>query len=370
MTIDLTDDYDALLILLLRSLPPKIKAGNEKHLSNIRTYPTVVALKKCKFMNFNSNNRISMMIFDIDEFEGKTALAYFKNIRGFLEYIIDKTGYEPTYILETQKGFHFAYHLKNHVFTHQPKALTYLQNIKKAMGEILSCDPIASNRLNGVWRNPLLHKMYFSEQINYELEDFKTFLPSQQKNRKNSSTKVKIDEMQLTEGNRNSYLFECAMRHAKGFSSLTPDDILIFLQDTNRRSEMPLTSQELPSIARSVYKYWSQGKIRFGDIVKNNINQGVMEFEKMANLSFDEYQKETKRRQELSALRTNELKNKDNINGQLAQAREASSIKREAVAKRKIQETIVFFNQEGIKVTISAISKYTKLDRRTVKKYF
>jgi len=370
MTIDLTDDNDALLMLLLRSLPTKIKAGNEKHLSNIRTYPTVVALKTCKFINFNSKDKISMMIFDIDEFRDKTALEYFKNIKGFLEYIIEKIGCEPTYVLETQKGFHFAYHLKNHVFMHQPKAVTYLQNIKKAIGEILGCDPIASNRLNGVWRNPLLHTSYFSEQINYKLADFKIFLPSHQKNRRNTSTKVKINETQLTEGNRNAYLFECAMRHAKGFLLLTTEEILIFLEETNRRCEVPLASQELPSIARSVYKYWSQGKIRFGDIIKNNINEGIMEFEKMANLSFDEYQKETKRRQRLSALRTNELKNKDNIDGQLAQAREASSIKREAAAKRKIQKAINFLNQESIKVTITSISKITELDRKTVKKYY
>ncbi|WP_295022686.1 primase C-terminal domain-containing protein [Sulfurimonas sp.] len=370
MTIDLTDDNDALLMLLLRSLPTKIKAGNEKHLSNIRTYPTVVALKTCKFINFNSKDKISMMIFDIDEFRDKTALEYFKNIRDFLEYIIEKIGCEPTYVLETQKGFHFAYHLKNHVFMHQPKAVAYLQNIKKAIGEILGCDPIASNRLNGVWRNPLLHTSYFSEQINYELADFKIFLPSHQKNRRNTSTKVKINETQLTEGNRNAYLFECAMRHAKGFSSLTTEEILIFLEEANKKSAKPLASQELSPIARSVYKYWSQGKIRFGDITKKNINEGVMEFEKMANLSFDEYQAETKQRQRLSALRTNELKNKNNIDEQLTQAREASRVKREATAKRKIQEAIAFFNQAGIKVTINAISKNTKLDRRTVKKYY
>ena len=370
MIIDLTDDSGALLMLLLRSLPKKIKAGNEKHLSNICTYSTLVALKTYKFINFNSKDRISMMIFDIDEFEGKTALKYFQNISGFLDYIVEKTGYEPTYILETQKGFHFAYHLKNHVFTHQAKALAYLQNIKKAMGEFLGCDPIASNRLNGVWRNPLLHKMYFSEQINYELADFKTFLPSQQRNRKNGSSKVKIDETELIEGNRNAYLFECAMRYAKGFSTLCTEDILLFLQETNRRCEVPLASQELPSISRSVCKYWSEGKIRFGEVVKNDIEEGVMGFPKMANLSFEEYEKETKRRQRLSALRTNALKNQDNVDEQLAQAREASSLKREVQAKRKIQEAIDFLNQESTKVTITSISKITELDRRTVKKYY
>ena len=65
--------------LLIKNLPTKIKAGNEKHLSNIYEYQTVKALDKCKFINFNSDTQISFMIFDIDKFEDKTAKEYFKN---------------------------------------------------------------------------------------------------------------------------------------------------------------------------------------------------------------------------------------------------------------------------------------------------
>ena len=123
-------DQPELKELLIKNLPSKIKAGNEKHLSNIYEYQTVKALDKCKFINFNSDKQISFMVFDIDKYEDKTAKEYFKNINGFYEYISEKIGLEPTYILETQKGFHFAYHLKNHVFTKQQKALNYLNLIK------------------------------------------------------------------------------------------------------------------------------------------------------------------------------------------------------------------------------------------------
>ena len=57
--------------LLIKNLPTKIKAGNEKHLSNIYEYQTVKALDKCKFINFNSDKQISFMVFDIDKYEDK-----------------------------------------------------------------------------------------------------------------------------------------------------------------------------------------------------------------------------------------------------------------------------------------------------------
>jgi len=108
--IHVTDDAE-LKELLIKNLPTKIKAGNEKHLSNIFEYKAHTALTKCKFINFNTRSRISIMVFDIDKVGNQTALDYFKNIEGLLSFIVEKIGYEPTYILETQKGFHFGHHL-------------------------------------------------------------------------------------------------------------------------------------------------------------------------------------------------------------------------------------------------------------------
>ena len=162
------DEDEQLKELLLKNLPKKIKSGNEKHLSNIYQYPTIKSLNEHLFINFNSKEQISFLVFDIDKYEDKTAKEYFKNIYNFLDFITDNIGLEPSYILETNKGFHFAYHLKNHIFTHQRKALKYVMDIKVAITRLLKCDEIASHRLYGVWRNPLLHNFYFSQKINYE----------------------------------------------------------------------------------------------------------------------------------------------------------------------------------------------------------
>ena len=167
------DDKEQLEELLVKNLPKRLKSGNDKHLSNIYEYSSAKSLREHKFINFNSSKQISFLVFDIDKYEDKTALEYFKCIENFLEYITNNIVLEPTYILETKKGFHFAYHLKNHIFTHQRKPYKYTMDIKRAITKFLKCDEIASHRLYGVWRNPLLHNCDYSHKINYELDDFK-----------------------------------------------------------------------------------------------------------------------------------------------------------------------------------------------------
>lgn len=126
-------EEEQFLELLIKNLPNMIKGGNEKELSNINEYEAFNALEKCKFINFNSNERVSFLIFDIDGFNNINAIEYFKNIDNFLDYIIENIGLEPTYILETSKGFHFAFHLKNHVYIAQKKHLSMQQILKKQL---------------------------------------------------------------------------------------------------------------------------------------------------------------------------------------------------------------------------------------------
>ncbi len=366
-----TDDAE-LKELLIKNLPATIKAGNEKHLSNIFEYKTHTALTKCKFINFNTRSRISIMVFDIDKVGDQLALEYFKNIEGLLNFIVEKIGFEPTYILETQKGFHFGYHLKNHIFTHQPKALEYLKNTKKALTELLGCDPNASHRLNGVWRNPLLHPHYYSSAINYELSDFKEFLPLRENVKKAYTAHVKIDESFLIEGNRNKALYRYAMKFAKGQTALSEIEIVNFLIGVNSKCPKPLEADELQLIASSVYGYWCKGSIEFGRLTQREpiANEGIMEFEKMANLSFEEYEEETKRRQRLSAQRTNKIRDQDKAQAQLIEARRISALKRKIENQKKIREAIEFLEDNGIKVSISSISRKAKINMRTVSKYY
>ena len=362
---------DELLELFIKNSPARFRAGNEKHLANIKTYPAKVALEKCKFININAKEQISFMVFDIDSYEGMTAREYFKNINGFLAYIIEKIEIYPTYILRTDKGFHFAYHLQNHVFTDKLKSVDYLVAIKKEIGKRLGCDEIASNRLYGVWRNPLLHDFYYMGHINYELKDFKHLLPEREKRINSSAPKIKVDKSLLKAGNRNNQLFRYAMKYAKGQTSLSVQHIYDFLVRTNEQSEQPLPDKELHSIASSVYKYWEEGKILFGTLCnkEKNINEGIMEFPKITvYMEPDEYQQEVRRRRQLSAERTNKIKDKEKAKRQLTQAREQSAQKRKAKNEEKIFQAITQLQQEGLKVTVSAISRIAGIDRRTVKK--
>lgn len=353
--------------MLIKNLPTIIKGGNEKELSNIHVYETYKALEKCKYINFNSNERVSFLVFDIDSFKDVTALEYFKNIDKFLDYIMENIGLEPTYILETSKGFHFAYHLKNHVYIAQKKALEYATNIKKAITVKLKCDIKASHRLSGVWRNPLLHNYYYSHCINYELSDFKNIL-IENKNliNTNRTKRVKIDE--INEGNRNNSLFEAGMRYAKNKNELTVNDILFYLLNINQQILKPLPSSELSTIADSIFKYWSNNSITYGSIIYDeNINVGVMEFEKMKNLSYEDYLKETKRRQSLSAKRTNEIvKNRKEL---MLNAKQIYLQNQQEINLSKIKKATFKLEEEGKKITVASVSKVCGLDRRTVKRY-
>ncbi|MGE4444631.1 MAG: replication initiation protein [Candidatus Altimarinota bacterium] len=357
--------------LLIKNLPTKIKGGNEKHLSNIYEYQTVKALDKCKFINFNSDKQISFMVFDIDKYEDKTAKEYFKNINGFYEYISGKIGLEPTYILETPKGFHFAYHLKNHIFTNQKKPLNYLLAIKQAITELLKCDSIASNRLYGIWRNPLLHPCYYSQQINYELKDFKELLPKIEYKNHSIRLNVKINEEELIEGQRNTTLFKYAMRFAKNQKSITQNDILNYLIDINESKQVNLLNSELKQISNSVFKYWKNGKIRYGVIpTKKDINEGIMNFSKMKNLSKEEYELETKRRQKEAAIRTISIRDKEKNKKQLLEAKRDYEIKKQEENEKKVLDMVLEFQNQNKKINFSEIGRLCGLDRKTVKKYY
>lgn len=368
-------DDSELRELLIKNLPPKIKGGDLKDNSNIFNYPTIQALNERKFINFNTKEQISFMVFDIDTYEDKTALEYFKNINNFLSYLYELIGYEPTFITQTQKGFHFAYHLKNHIFTHQKKALNYLKSVKEAITKLTKSDVKASNRLNGVWRNPLKHTHYYSKQINYELNDFKDLLPEKKVYKKTLSKRVLYSSVKdIKVGNRNSGLFMCGMRYAKYQEHTTPNDIFDYLHNLNEKIEVPLNDDEILKISNSVFRYWDTNKINenFGVIPfkEKEFDEGVMKFEKMSNLTKEEYIQETKRRQSLSAQRTLEIRDKDKNKEQLKKVREEYLQTKKFDDEKLIKETIEFFKSNDMKINVSQISKHCKIDRRSVKKIF
>jgi hypothetical protein len=365
------NEKEELKEVLIKNLPSKIKAGNEKHLSNVVEYKTIIALNKCKFINFNSKERISFLVFDIDKMEDKTAKEYFKDINGLYDFISEKIGLEPTYILETQKGFHFAYHLKNHVYTNKKKSLDYVIAIKQTITEILGCDTIASHKLYGVWRNPLLHPFYYSKQINYELKDFKSLLPERNFTKSKRKISIKIKDEDLEVGNRNIAFFKYALKFAYNQNSLTANDIFDFLENINNSKNVGLDNKELLSISTSVFKRWQNGSIEIKYLKeKKDINEGVMNFPKMKNLSKEDYDLETKSRQKISAYRTVCIRDKEKNKNQLLEAKQNYIIKLQEKKDLEVQNAVIELQNQGLKVSVSSISRLSGIDRKTVKKYY
>lgn len=360
--------------LLIKNLPAKIKGGNEKENANFWEHPTKVALNKCKFIHYNSPDKISFMIFDIDKIGDKRVIDVYPTIDLFLEYVFEKVGLEPTFITQTQNGYHFAYHLKNWVHTHQRKSLKYLNSIKCSIIDSVGCDINGSVRNWGIWRNPLKHPCYYySYCINYELRDFHHFpAPKKmiQKHLNNATTIREIDRDILIEGNRNNGLFFLGMSYAKNKKNLFLNDLEYTLLAANNTIEESLPKKEIVNIAKSIFnKYYLKDKIYVqSNKEKRDINEGVMGFEKMKNLSKEEYDNETKKRQSLSAKRTNEMIIDRTSN--LVKARKEHKKQIFITNLTKVRDAIKDLEKSGEKVNISKLVRITGLDRKTVKKYF
>ena len=366
------DSQKELEELLIKNMPTKIKGGSNKENSNIFDYPTKVAIHKCNFIHFNSSEQISFIVFDFDKVGDKEAISIYPTIAEFWQYLIDIVVIEPTFITQTSKGYQFAYHLKNHIFTHQKKPLNYLHTIKSSIIERVGCDKHGSVRNSGIWRNPLRHEYYYSECFNYALKDFNhLILPQKTIQQKFQKTVMnrQIDGGILKEGNRNNGLFYLGMRYAKNKKNLEIFQIKQYLNSANILLEKPLENMEVETISKSIYNnYYMKNKIFVkGEIQKKDINEGVMEFEKIKNLSYDDYKREVKRRQSLSAQRTNEiLKNKTT---NLEKARKVYRQNTFALNIRKVREAERELLANDEKINISKIARITKLDRKTVKKY-
>ncbi|PWE23901.1 hypothetical protein DGE88_10295 [Aliarcobacter skirrowii] len=162
------------------------------------------------------------------------------------------------------------------------------------------------------------------------------------------------------------------MRFAKGKKILTQSDILDFLININDTKQVNLPHSELNQIANSVIRYWQNGTIRYGELKdkEKNVNEGAMEFEKMRNLSYDEYLEETKRRQQKAAIRTLELRDKKKNKQQLLVAKEMYMRKLQEEKESSVICAILDLEEKGLKVNVATISRIAKVDRRTAKKYF
>ncbi len=264
MTI-LTNKDNKLEELLIKNLPAEIEGGNEKENEIFWEHPVKVALKKCKFIHYNSHTLISFMIFDMDKIGEQTAIEVYPTIDLCLEYIVEKVGLEPTFITQTQKGYHFAYHFKNWVHTCQKKPLLYLNAIKDCIIDGVGCDINGSVRNLGIWQNPLKHNHYYSDCINYELKDFRHLLVPKEMIQKQSDHSVgtrQISRGMLISGNRNYSLFLLGMKYAKNKKNLLLNNLEHKLIAINNTIAEPLPRTEIIHLAKNIYNnYYLKDKI-------------------------------------------------------------------------------------------------------------
>ncbi|MFA6741763.1 MAG: hypothetical protein WCR78_09790, partial [Arcobacteraceae bacterium] len=131
-----------------------------------------------------------------------------------------------------------------------------------------------------------------------------------------------------------------------------------------------LDNKELLSISTSVFKRWQNGTIEIKYLKeKKDINEGAMNFPKMKNLTKSEYDAETKSRQKISAYRTVCIRDKEKNKSQLLEAKQNYIIKLQEKKELEVQTAIIELQNLNEKITISAISKLKKIDRKTVRKY-
>ena len=366
--------YNELFSLLMTTLPKKINASNHKTTANKRENRSKnkkQALKICKFIQFNNKKVVQWMIFDIDTIDGKKAIEVY-TLNEMVHEIYAKTVCIPTYTLQTEKGYHFAFHLENAVFLESKKAKKYLQDIKAAISNVMDCDKIASNRLWGIWRNPLRHNFWYSGEQDYSLSSFRHLTKNSQKKFSKFTCKknpLSVSINNLVEGQRNDKLFLFAVNFCLSNPSSTYEDLINYLFGINNQANPPLEDDEVLSIGQSAYKRKEAGNLFVPKFADRGIQIGIMNFPKMRNLSYKDYLRETKRRQSLSAERTNALLSQKAKEKAMQKAREAKIDLLRKSNIDAIRQAITALKEQQKKLTYVSVAKLTNLDRRTVKKY-
>ena len=157
------------------------------------------------------------------------------------------------------------------------------------------------------------------------------------------------------------------------YLNLSVNDIYHYALSINQQCNIPLDRMEVEAIARSIHKnYYLTNKIYISssEPIERDINEGVMNFEKMKGLSEDDYYIEVKRRQQLSAQRTNDIVDIEQKKENMREVQRAYSQEKKAINQAKVDDAVETIRSEGKKITVSVISRVCGLSRNTVRKYY
>ena len=295
--------------LLTTLLPSRILGATKREeMAYKQSYASHIALKHCTWIQYNQD-WVNTLIFDLD---------YSITSEDAWLLCVDKLGTHPSWVCTTTKGVQIGFVLENRIKYEWEETILLARRVKKAITKVLEADTKGSHRLLGWWRNPVTHQNYFDGELRIALKDFYHLLPKRSPTQRFKTALIKQQRKTqgfgFKEGYRNEWLWFRGMQVTKNkdeFKELMPIvSLLSSMQgyQVQYNEVKPLDREEIHRIAESILQYNIGGKnfVSTGDTVPaREINEGVMEFETMRNLSKTEYDEETKRRQRLSAKRTN-----------------------------------------------------------------
>ncbi len=260
------DDLIKLNDLMINALPSNMWGANVKPKDIENKYhsffkPTEEALHN-KFIRYGTKNTVNVLMFDDDT-------ASTSDLSTYREYLLSTILIEPTYIIETDKGFQFGFILDTPIYKNANNDLYEIaKGIKAVATNAIDGDVAGSHRLIGIWRNPLVHPHTFNDKTFsiYELakhfevmKAVKVSRPTIKTNTyKKSNLKMKSNdaiELGFTNGNRNNFLFNMGIKILFNNRTLSDDALLNELNQINSSHSNSVDGSEVNIISNSVMKY-------------------------------------------------------------------------------------------------------------------
>ena len=310
-------------------------------------------ISKAKFLHYNTK-AVSELIFDLDNVK-HIALD---NIATTF-YL--KFGLSINWICYTDNGIQFCVSLNYPVKTE--KQLKVLKDFKKlVIQEWDLIDASGSARLEGWWRNPFKHTFKFYD-TRVTFDEIKELLHSRLSIKQQFRTYTRKEQIKSPHfivgegfiGNRNNFVWYNTMLNT---NSTNLDTILKVAKKFNTKTEQELDEKELLKISKSVEKYNQENKnFIWSNSKKSKWSIGIMGFEKINGLDYEEYKKEVKRRQSMAGKeigKTNLLKR----NKELANK-----------TKEKVYTAIRALKNLKQKVTIMRVVEIAEVSKTTAQKY-
>ena len=278
---------------LIQSLPNSIRRSRFKaEKSRIRSN-SAYAIHHFPFIGYNKQNRVSLILLDFDKISAsETIIDRFPTIDFFKTYFLDDYFDNVNVITKTSRGYQVLIAFNNHILRSQTKAWNLLSYIKAGICEqVPYIDEIATKRISGLMRNPLMHEHKFFSPEGIELSSLRKFAPklnnAMEVNRTNlksspeksfkasgnikdwvkrvllfEDSQIQFTRLRVPDGMRKMVLFQVAMIQAKNIR--LDKDLLQYLYHKNSL-HFGLESSEVDDVFKSTIRYKRAGRLFVSD---------------------------------------------------------------------------------------------------------